>query len=456
VGVACFLGVSTRHATQGRVLGGACVILAIGFATGCATNGPLGSLRTTPPYEAYVDTLRQAGLDQTALGLDWTAAGERALSTPVDVTLPFNETGYLAPAAPAAVAYRMPLVRGRQLIVDLTFDSAGPARVFVDLFEVDGEGNARRVASLEPEATSLVYDVRSDGTYLLRVQPELLRGGRFTIVERTVSTLRFPVTGRTASAVQSGFGAVRDGGTRGHEGVDIFAPRGTPVAAVTDGVAQVSTNNLGGNVVWLREGRARRTFYYAHLDGWAIEGTVRVRAGDVLGYVGNTGNARTTAPHLHFGIYEGGAIDPLPFIQPDDEVPPAPQTPSDRLGTLVRVSRARTALRVGPDPRAAVDRQLERAAVGHVVGVSQAAVRLMLPDGTSGYVDAAAVASADAPLRRARLAAGAEVRETPSLEAPVVATLDQAAQVEVVGQFGGHDLVRMPDGDAGWVAQTPG
>jgi hypothetical protein len=264
------------------------------------------------------------------------------------------------------------------------------------------------------------------------------------------------VTGRTASAVQSGFGAVRDGGTRGHEGVDIFAPRGTPVAAVTDGVAQVSTNNLGGNVVWLREGRARRTFYYAHLDGWAIEGTVRVRAGDVLGYVGNTGNARTTAPHLHFGIYEGGAIDPLPFIQPDDEVPPAPQTPSDRLGTLVRVSRARTALRVGPDPRAAVDRQLERAAVGHVVGVSQAAVRLMLPDGTSGYVDAAAVASADAPLRRARLAAGAEVRETPSLEAPVVATLDQAAQVEVVGQFGGHDLVRMPDGDAGWVAQTPG
>lgn len=433
-----------------------CLILAIGLATGCANNGPLGRLRATPPYESYLATLREAGLDQTALGRDWTAAGERALLDPVDATVPFSETGYLAPAAPAAVAYRMPLARGRQLVVDLTFDSARPARIFVDLFEMASDAAPRRVASLEPESMTLTYDVRRDATYVLRVQPELLRGGRFTIVERTLSTLRFPVTGLTARAVQSGFGAVRDGGTRDHEGVDIFAPRGTPVAAVIDGVAQTSTNTLGGNVVWLRDGRARRTFYYAHLDRWAIEGTVPVRAGDVLGYVGNTGNARTTEPHLHFGIYEGGAIDPLPFIQPDDPAPPAPPAPSDRLGALVRVSRARTALREGPAPRAAARRQLERASLAHVVGASQAAVRLVLPDGTSGYVDAADVMSADAPLRRTRLAAGSALREAPTAEAPVVATLDRAIEVEVVGQFGGHDLVRVPGGDTGWVSQTAG
>src|SRR5690606_6307422 len=126
--------------------------------------------------------------------------------------------------------------RGRQLVVDVTFDSAEPARIFVDLFAVDEDGASRRVASLPPDAMTLAYDVGSDGVYVLRLQPELLRGGRFTIIERTRSTLRFPVSDHTASAVQSGFGAVRDGGARDHEGVDIFAPRGTPVVAVSDGV----------------------------------------------------------------------------------------------------------------------------------------------------------------------------------------------------------------------------
>jgi murein DD-endopeptidase MepM/ murein hydrolase activator NlpD len=83
------------------------------------------------------------------------------------------------------------------------------------------------------------------------------------------------------------------------------------------------TNGLDGTVVWLYDPLAGRTFYYAHLDRWAIDGLTRVRAGDVLGYVGSTGNARGTSPHLHFGMYERGAIDPLPFIRPDDELPRA-------------------------------------------------------------------------------------------------------------------------------------
>ena len=201
--------------------------------------------------------------------------------------------------------------------------AVAPARVFVDLFKVDGDDSPRRVASNAEQHAALDYEVLHDGTYLLRIQPELLRGGRFVLTQRTLATLRFPIDGLPARAVQSFFGAERDAGARVHQGVDIFAPKGTPAVAVVDGIARPATNGLGGTVVWLHDPLAGRTFYYAHLDRWAIDGLTRVRAGDVIGYVGSTGNARGTSPHLHFGIYERGAIDPFPFIWPDDELPRA-------------------------------------------------------------------------------------------------------------------------------------
>jgi murein DD-endopeptidase MepM/ murein hydrolase activator NlpD len=92
---------------------------------------------------------------------------------------------------------------------------------------------------------------------------------------------------------------------------------------VAGGVARRGSNRLGGNVVWLHAPAAGRTFYYAHLDRWAIGAFAWVEAGDVLGYVGTSGNARRTPPHLHFGIYDRGAIDPWPFVRPDDPVPRA-------------------------------------------------------------------------------------------------------------------------------------
>ena len=81
---------------------------------------------------------------------------------------------------------------------------------------------------------------------MLRVQPELLRSGRYTIVQRTLASLRFPVAGLTAAAVQSEFGAARDAGRREHEGIDIFAPRNTPVIAVVDGTAAAGRQRARG------------------------------------------------------------------------------------------------------------------------------------------------------------------------------------------------------------------
>lgn len=107
------------------------------------------------------------------------------------------------------------------------------------------------------------------------------------------------------------------GTDRRHEGQDIFAPRGTPVISATSGlVYKIGENNLGGQTVSVI-GRGGRVYYYAHLDSYAPA----LREGDfvttktVLGYVGTTGNARGTPPHLHFGVYaSGGAINPLPLL----------------------------------------------------------------------------------------------------------------------------------------------
>ena len=112
------------------------------------------------------------------------------------------------------------------------------------------------------------------------------------------------------------WGATRAAGRR-HEGIDIFAPRGTPVVSTTRGfVTRVGTNRLGGQVVGVL-GPGLEWHYYAHLDAFGpIREGDMVQPGDVLGYVGDTGNARGTPPHLHYGLYAfGGAINPFPLLR---------------------------------------------------------------------------------------------------------------------------------------------
>jgi murein DD-endopeptidase MepM/ murein hydrolase activator NlpD len=116
------------------------------------------------------------------------------------------------------------------------------------------------------------------------------------------------------------------GDSRLHEGQDIFAPQGTPIYSATSGyVRNIGENTLGGQTVSVI-GAGGRSYYYAHLDSYAP----RIREGDhvttrtVLGYVGTTGNAAGTPPHLHFGVYapSGAAIDPLPLLA--DRLKPKP------------------------------------------------------------------------------------------------------------------------------------
>ncbi|MBZ2209664.1 M23 family metallopeptidase [Massilia soli] len=136
--------------------------------------------------------------------------------------------------------------------------------------------------------------------------------------------VQIPVRGVSRKKLSDTWQAARSGG-RKHEGIDIFAPRGTPVYAATEGIiTRVGENRLGGQVVWVL-GPGGQRHYYAHLDRFAdVERGQRVRAGTVLGYVGTSGNAAGTPPHLHYGIYEtGGAINPYPLLRAENRPAPA-------------------------------------------------------------------------------------------------------------------------------------
>lgn len=127
--------------------------------------------------------------------------------------------------------------------------------------------------------------------------------------------LMVPVQGVRRSALIGSWGAARSGG-RSHEGIDIFAKCGRPAVSATEGIVfQVGTNNLGGKVVWVL-GPGGTFHYYAHLSRYAsISRWDHVQPGDILGYVGATGNAKGTPCHLHYGIYrKGQAQDPYPFL----------------------------------------------------------------------------------------------------------------------------------------------
>lgn len=159
-------------------------------------------------------------------------------------------------------------------------------------------------------------------------------------------SLVFPVSGK--SNIGSFWGAVRDGGRRKHEGIDIFARKGTPVVAICDGII-VSRGNTprGGKTLWLQAVGHAWTVYYAHLDQQKVKVGQYVRKGEVIGTVGNTGNAKYTPPHLHFGIYTWlGAVNPLPYVKYSPKVKlPKVIKPATRSKTQNSMVKSKTSAR---------------------------------------------------------------------------------------------------------------
>lgn len=253
----------------------------------------------------------------------WEEQAQLALNDSVQIELPYFQTGRFRPKAFQVYSYNIRLNPGERLEVAVEADSAS-SLVFIDLFlqEKDTMTAYQRIAGTGYEKRSLRNEIKEPGLYKIIIQPEINANTTFSIKMKKSSVYEFPVAGGINKNIKSFWGASRDGGRRSHEGIDIFAPRGTPVIAATNGrITSSGERGLGGKQVWLRDTERGQSLYYAHLDSIAPLGNSRVKKGDTIGYVGNTGNARTTAPHLHFGIYKGysGAIDPLSFIYQIDE-----------------------------------------------------------------------------------------------------------------------------------------
>jgi murein DD-endopeptidase MepM/ murein hydrolase activator NlpD len=437
----------------------ACLLLVafgVSMAAGCAEERVVKGITRLErtPYDTYADALRSARLDQTALGRSWFAAGERAVAQPLPIDSPYREVGYLDPREVTARGYHIRLIQGQRLDVQVALQPTDSVQVFVDLFEVpeDSTAGLRHVA-IADSAYRLVVEARDNLTYILRLQPELLRGGRYTVNIAIDASLGFPVAGRTTEAIQSLFGADRDGGRRSHKGVDIFAPRGTPVVAVASGyVARIDETEIGGKIIWVRDAARNQAYYYAHLDRHLIAPNTRVEPGDTLGLVGNTGNARTTPSHLHFGVYTTRrAVDPYPYIVARPTVPLTLAADTSRLGDWVRITASLAYLRTAPSTNAASVDELARHTALKVLAGSGNWYRVARPDGVEGFVLAHQIEDAASPIRQLALVAGQPIRQRPTDGALPIDSAHVASLLPVFGEFGDYVGVTGPSGRTGWI-----
>lgn len=273
------------------------------------------------PRERYEQKMDELDLDETPEGREWKAVSVRSLAEPVSMTVPFNIRGQFPVGKPRALGFEFRAKRGEKIDFQLTKDT--PALViYADVFVA---GGGEPLVSAEVDSSRFSFEAEETETYILRLQPQLQQAGFYRLSVSSGPSLGFPV-GHRSARVGSFWGDDRDGGRRKHEGIDIFAPKRAPAVAAADGyVTSVGDGGLGGKTVWLRPEGKNYSLYYAHLDEQLVHVGQYVKKGEVLGLVGNTGNARTTPPHLHFGIYSyGGATDPLPFVNPNTRTAAAP------------------------------------------------------------------------------------------------------------------------------------
>jgi hypothetical protein len=277
------------------------------------------------------------------------------------------------------------------------------------------------------------------------LQPELLRSGDYTLSITVGPTLQFPIAGGSGK-IGSMWGDERDAGDRRHEGIDLFAPKGTPVIAAADGVVtRVNENRLGGKVVWQRPKGKNLSLYYAHLDEQLVNFGQKVNAGDTIGLVGNTGNARTTPPHLHFGVYTfGGPIDPLPFVNPVIKKPAA---------LTESIHNYREGLRIATDTKISeggMNSILKGKTLVNGIAVNRNYLRIILPDATLVSVPFSKVERATA-IKNPKVKTGGFLYDYPQASSARITKLQEGDVVSILGYFGDYVYIKTKAGINGWM-----
>ena len=340
------------------------------------------------PQEHYEKELYKAKLEKTQAGQTWFRVGKLVLNDSLFSLAPYQERFYLSDSVPAQ-AIRLKIPEGRKLVITPLRANDDTSKLFLELYKIKSNGKPQRIDFLNDNHQSLTYTNQTGDTLLLRLQTGLNQQLTVSVSLTTLPGLAFPVARHNMSDVISFWGAERDRGIRSHEGIDIKAKRGTPVVASESGyVTQVGTNNLGGKIVFLSPSDSPYSLYYAHLDSQLVSVGARVVQGDTLGLVGNTGNAVTTSPHLHFGIYTrgSGAVNPLPFIDDRKEkIPGLPET-SKWLGDSVRVRKKVNLFASAQFLASEQIGSLTQNTMVRIIGEMSKGYRIMLQDGTKGYI----------------------------------------------------------------------
>jgi hypothetical protein len=203
-------------------------------------------------------------------------------------------------------------------------------------------------------------------------------------------------------------------------------------------------------VVWLRPDGKDYTLYYAHLDEQLAQPGQSVQPGDTIGLVGNTGNAISTSPHLHFGIYtSSGAVDPLPFVDPVVKNPAKITAPVNIMESLARTAKP-AKLYSTPNAASASTQTLEGNTVVIVEAATAAWYKVRLPDGARGFVPASLVDEAKKG-RKFTPKEALAITDAPEAGAPEKTSLSAGEEVSILGTFGNYYLVRKGTTAEGWI-----
>lgn len=417
------------------------LLLASLLSVGCST-APTSLFSKKTPLEKYEDKLEDEGLHKTPEGRQWLAASERALRIPVPVSLPHRHTGTFSSQKPQALGLAFSARLGERLLFTLIKNATDNFVLYAELYKVDAAGQSKLVQAVDTNVAGFGYDVAEAGNYVLKVQPQLFRTGTYELSVATGPSLHFPVAG-TKAYIGSVWGDSRDGGKRSHEGVDIFAAKGTPAVAAADGrIAAVREGGIGGKTVWLRPDGQNLSLYYAHLDSQLVYEGQQVKKGDTVGLVGNTGNARTTPAHLHFGVYGfGGALDPFPFVS--KQVKTAPALAAKKVLTALRTVKEFTAAGL-PVKKNTPLYPLAYTSKGYIAE---------LPDGTPLQVAFVNVQPAAQPLNKRTTLAATALFTAPAVEEAPLTTLPAGAALSVLGYFNEYVFVRSGQTE-GWVLKA--
>ncbi|MFW0716055.1 peptidoglycan DD-metalloendopeptidase family protein [Pedobacter sp. N23S346] len=427
------------------------LITSIAFLS-CKT-GSVNLFKAATPHEQYKRKLETAGLDKTAMGLAWINVAESSIKKALKINLPYKETGYFDAGKIPAAAYQFPATKGQKITISLSKKPTGSV-IYMDLWHLADVNHPKRIASADTLNNPIQYETDDTGNYLIRLQPELLQNVEYTLEITTGPSLAFPTQSKSKS-IGSFWGDGRDNNARKHEGVDIFGPRRSPVVASAAGtITRVNENNLGGKVVWLRPTGKDYTLYYAHLDEQIATEGQDVKIGDTVGLMGNTGNAKTTATHLHFGIYASGrAVNPLPYIDPVTKTPANINAAISNLNKTLRTS-SKVNLYGSPQNEAAIVVTLTPGTIININSATGNYYKGELPDGNIGFINSRELVQVAKPLRKLKIRLTQEkVYDQPDSLAAVKINLKAGQTVSLLGNFNNYQLISDENSQVGWIVK---